>query len=223
MNSKCKTIESTIVHVFFKLANSYPSAYRNQSENELKSQSQCWKQYFKNHDYDLLLSAVDSYIRTDTTGFPPNIGKIMKKMFQIKFDLPTFYDIWEMFRMCSALPYSKQKCWENMPSIFKSIVSLQDVNDYSYMESNNLRDKFRDKLETRYSKCLQTLFEGFTIAGSEYKLGLDNTLLSDSKCCPKCLQHDVMGLEADELLPQTSHLSQGATYSFDLIKSNVTL
>jgi hypothetical protein len=58
----------------------YPQFYKNQTDEERQQALKLWSMMFANDDSSLVLAAVQTFIKTDTKGFPPSVGMISEKI-----------------------------------------------------------------------------------------------------------------------------------------------
>jgi hypothetical protein len=64
------------IKIFSVMKANYPNFYKSISRIDAEAQVNLWNEMFLDTEYALVGAAVKSYIATDTSGYPPNVGKI---------------------------------------------------------------------------------------------------------------------------------------------------
>ena len=146
----------------------YPEFFNKYTESDYYSLLNTWIKYMKKFSIDLIRSSIDFYILNDKTGYPPKIGSLVDVMFNLKYEVIDFEEIWLIFKKCNSLSASSKKCWEYMPILLQEIVSPENIEYYAFLESEYSREKFKDSLKTRYKCKIQEIKNQFCLfANSE--------------------------------------------------------
>jgi len=152
----------------------YPEFFNKYTESDYYSLLDTWIKYMKNFNIDLIRNSIDFYILNDKTGYPPKIGRLVDVMFNLKYEVIDFEEIWLIFKKCNSLSASSKKCWEYMPTLLQEIVSPENIEYFAFLESEYSREKFKDSLKTRY-KCKIQEFK------NQFCFLMDSELYSSSR------------------------------------------
>lgn len=60
--------------------------YPNFNPDNLKATANAWQMILKDYDYESVKSALITFVTTDSSGFPPNIGQLINKLHMVKTD-----------------------------------------------------------------------------------------------------------------------------------------
>lgn len=66
------------------LRKTYPTFYRDISKEEAVEIADLWHSMLEGDDFPLVRDAIKFYIATDTKGYPPTVGLIKTKMWEIE-------------------------------------------------------------------------------------------------------------------------------------------
>lgn len=72
------------LQILLILKNPYPTFYRDISKEEAVEIADLWYSMFKEDDFLLVRDAIKFYIATDIQGYPPTVGLIKTKMWEIE-------------------------------------------------------------------------------------------------------------------------------------------
>lgn len=115
-----------------------------------------WFRIFSEYDYDKVLSALDAYVRTNTSGFAPSVGEIievMQKMFggEIDNESSAWEKVWIAIKRSGA--YAEED-FENFPPAIQRVVGspnrlrewgmTQNFNES--VESSNFKRAYRQEI-----------------------------------------------------------------------------
>ena len=73
----------------------YPNSYRHLTKETANHTVDVWHKFLQDYDKNIIEKVVNEYIRTDTTGFPPVIGKLIEaadKRAKSSFDIDEFFN-----------------------------------------------------------------------------------------------------------------------------------
>ena len=83
--------------------------YNKYTESDYYSLLNTWIKYMTKFSIDLIRSSIDFYILNDKTGYPPKIGSLVDVMFNLKYEVIDFEEIWLIFKKCNSLSASSKK------------------------------------------------------------------------------------------------------------------
>lgn len=58
----------------------YPRNFATLSERQIDNMISAWARFLKEYTYDQANAALDKYIKTDASGFPPSVNQIISNM-----------------------------------------------------------------------------------------------------------------------------------------------
>jgi len=75
--------KNDVLKVIAMLEVNYPQHYSKLSKEQFNNQVVLWTELFKDDDPNLIASVVKTIITTDSSPFPPNVGQIKNKAFEL--------------------------------------------------------------------------------------------------------------------------------------------
>lgn len=102
----------------------YPMFYKDYSKEEAELVAELWMMQFKDYTYVEVANAVNSFISSDTKGFPPVIGVIKEKLVNLyQEDLPTEQEAWNMVykAVCRSI-HDSEKEFAKLPATVQRVV-----------------------------------------------------------------------------------------------------
>ena len=129
--------ETLMILSTIKLA--YPNSYKI-SKEELDQTAKLWLIHFKEYEFKLVTSALNTYIATDTTGFPPTIGQIKDIARRIVSpNQRTDEEIWIPIK--NALKngyYGSHEEYQKLPEDLRRCVTPDQIKDWSKADTDDL-------------------------------------------------------------------------------------
>ncbi len=138
------------------LKEAYPMYYRNKSKEELNVAVNLWAEMFADDNINLVKGAVKAYIATDEKGFPPVIGQIKGKLYQItEPEQLSEVEAWGL--VSKAIQngcYNSEKEFDKLPEIVQRTIgsparlkewSQVDLDSLQTVVSSNFMRSFRAK------------------------------------------------------------------------------
>lgn len=138
------------------LKEAYPMYYRNKSKEELNVAVNLWAEMFADDNINLVKEAVKAYIATDEKGFPPVIGQIKGKLYQItEPEQLSEVEAWGL--VSKAIQngcYNSEKEFDKLPEIVQRTIgsparlkewSQVDLDSLQTVVSSNFMRSFRAK------------------------------------------------------------------------------
>lgn len=130
--------------------------YRNKSKEELNVAVNLWAEMFADDNINLVKEAVKAYIATDEKGFPPVIGQIKGKLYQItEPEQLSEVEAWGL--VSKAIQngcYNSEKEFDKLPEIVQRTIgsparlkewSQVDLDSLQTVVSSNFMRSFRAK------------------------------------------------------------------------------
>lgn len=147
-----------VLKIVAMLEVNYPQHYSRLSKDQFSNQVTLWTELFKDDDANLIATVVKTIISTDSSPFPPNIGQIRSKA----FDLTTVHGMTELEawgyvdKALKNSGYHSKEEWAKLPHEVKMCVTpeqlkawAQDENFNSSVESSNFQRSFRAREKAR--------------------------------------------------------------------------
>jgi len=133
-------IETMGIMAILKAA--YPMFYKNISKSEAEGIITLWTEMFIDDDFNLVKSAVKAHIVSDTSGYPPIIGKIKASL--VKISNPTELTEQEAWNLVSKAiknsAYHATEEFDKLPDILKQLVgSPSQLKEWGQMESDTVQ------------------------------------------------------------------------------------
>lgn len=138
-----------------------------------------WLRVFADYDYEMVIAAIDSYVKTDNSGFAPSVGEIIEKI-HLLFgnqdeinDAEAWQIVWKAIR--SSGDYDRaEKNFSNLPrAVQKSVGSAGQLMDWALTEKLNV--------EVISSNFKRTYRSEISIEKEKKKLGIKTTELLGQK------------------------------------------
>lgn len=146
--------KNDVLKIIAMLEVNYPQHYSKLSKEQFNNQVVLWTELFKDDDPNLIASVVKTIITTDSSPFPPNVGQIKNKAFELTTHQGmTELEAWGY--VDKALPnsfyYSKRE-WDKLPPEVKVCVTPEQLKDWAGDEhlnksvvSSNFQRSFRER------------------------------------------------------------------------------
>lgn len=120
---------------------SFPSYFAKFTSEEGENFLAVWSDMFAEDDPMLVMSAVKSYIRSNTGAFPPSVGQVVELMHKLTHPVTiTEQEAWNMvYRACCNSIYHAQEEFDKLPEEVKSVVgSHNQLKQWAVMDNNEL-------------------------------------------------------------------------------------
>lgn len=144
----------------------YPQYYKDYSKDDAIAAVNLWSEMFVNDDVNLVKAAVKALIATDTKGFPPVIGQVREKMYQLTntdSDM-TEEEAWQMVKNACRY-YDPEKYFNELPEILKKLVgspnqlrewSQADLTELETVIKSNFIRSYKAKLSNNKQRQMYT-------------------------------------------------------------------
>lgn len=134
----------------------YLNAFNNQSDEQFKAICANWYRFFKDDDYQTVSNALDRYIATNTSGFPPTPAQIKEMMMEVSPIIrKTVGEAWEMVHRSARCDYqlAKEQFGKLSPNIQKAVGSIEFLTDLGYADDDRTY-YMRKEFENKYNQVL---------------------------------------------------------------------
>lgn len=146
------TLEETL-KVFSVLKANYPNFYKNISRIDAEAQVNLWCEMFQDTPYELVGTAVKSYIAVDTDGYPPNVGRIkeqIRKLTQTE-ELSEQEAVNLIIKAASNSSYHSQEEFDKLPSVLQKLVgSPNQLREWAVMDRDVVNSVVSSNLMRSY-------------------------------------------------------------------------
>lgn len=150
----------TIVETSMMMATlraAYPQYYAKQSLEDAEAALKLWHRMFEGDEAPMVKAAMDAFIATDTSGFPPSIGQIKGRLDGIRqeamgHDL-TPAEAWALVsRAASRSYYNSQEEFDKLPDTVRSVLgSPATLHEYSLIDPQTLGTVVASNFQRSYS------------------------------------------------------------------------
>lgn len=135
----------------------FPQYYAKQTLEDAEAALKLWHRMFEADDVRLVKAAVDAFISSDTSGFPPSIGQIKDRCDKIAqeargHDL-TPAEAWALVsRAASRSYYNSQEEFEKLPDTVRAVLgSPATLHEYSLMDPQALGTVVASNFQRSYA------------------------------------------------------------------------
>ena len=121
------------------LQTAYPHFYRGETQESLADAVKLWAVMFADDDYKTVAAAVTALISARTETYPPNIGQVKQKMFDVTHtDERTGTEAWAIVRKAvSRSGYYAAEEWEKLPDDIRACVRPEQLRAWAVDEDFN--------------------------------------------------------------------------------------
>lgn len=139
--------------VFSVLKANYSNFYKSLSRTDAEAMVALWNEMFSDVEYSLVGAAVKSYIATDTTGYPPNVGQIneqLRKLTQNE-ELTEQEAISLIMRATRNGIYGAKQEFDKLPPILQRLAgSPEQIKAWAMMDADELQTVVSSNLMRSY-------------------------------------------------------------------------
>lgn len=119
----------------------YPNWIAKLHDEKLKIMLNMWTEMFEDDDPNLVATAVKAIMLSDPSPFPPTIGAIKSKMYELTHqDELTEQEAWNL--VSSAIDnsgYNAKAEYEKLPDIIKSMITPSMLHEYALMSTDQVQ------------------------------------------------------------------------------------
>ena len=119
----------------------YPQHYSKLDQDHIIGQINLWSELWKDDNADMIANAVKVIISTDSNPFPPTIGQINSKVYDMFAPKGmTEQEAWSY--ISNAIRngnYHAREEWENLPEEVQALCSPNDIRDWASMDTSQVQ------------------------------------------------------------------------------------
>ena len=150
--------EQETLQVLRLLQAAYPQYYKNLSKNKADEVLNLWSSMFAEDEVKPVLLAIKTYIASDTTGFPPPIGKIKETMhFLTRPQTMSGSEAWNLVLKAMDKAYNKPApAFNELPEDIRKIIGdWQTLDGYNRISIDSLNIAKNNFLR-EYNRLIQS-------------------------------------------------------------------
>ena len=120
-----------VMQLIFIIKAAYPKYYAKITQEEITNMHTVWSMVMSDYDYGTACAGLQSYISTETEGFPPSPGQIIDHIHKLttpKENRLSEGEAWSMVyrALCNGI-YGAEEEYDNLPPIVQRAVGSPDV------------------------------------------------------------------------------------------------
>ena len=118
------------IKILSVLKANYPNFYKGLTKVDAEAQVNLWSEMFADTPYELVGTAVKSYIATDVDGYPPNIGKIkeqVRNLTQTEDEMSEQEAVNLIMKACQNSNYNSQEEFDKLPPVLQQLVGSPNM------------------------------------------------------------------------------------------------
>ena len=131
----------------------YPRIYDKSDDEQLTGMIEVWKSCFADELYSEVAQALKYYFSTDTSGFPPVIGKLKEAIYKMhNVNELTELDAWNYVKKALKNSiYNAQSEFDNLPDIVKDCVgSAATLRSWAVNEADDINTVIASNFQRSY-------------------------------------------------------------------------
>ncbi|MBR4111861.1 MAG: hypothetical protein IKK53_02385 [Ruminiclostridium sp.] len=140
--------------IFAVLKANYSNFFKDITRQDAEAQVRLWCEMFEDDTYTAVGAAVKAYIATDTSGYPPNVGKIkscLLKFMQAEEELTEIEATNRILKAVERGIYNSVEEFEKLPETLKRLVgSATRLREWALMDSDELNSVVASNLMRSY-------------------------------------------------------------------------
>lgn len=140
--------------IFSVIKANYSNFFKTMSKVDAEAMVALWAEMFADVDYMIVGAAVKSYIATDTTGFPPNVGQINEQIRKLtqKEQMTEQEAISLIMKATRNGIYGAEQEFEKLPPVLQRLAgspeqikawAMMDIDELQTVVSSNLMRSYR--------------------------------------------------------------------------------
>lgn len=139
------------------LVMAYPNFYKKNDQDELKLLNELWLSCFRDNDYSDVAKALKYYISTDTTGYPPVIGKLKEAIYKMtEPNQLTSDEAWSAVKEALGRSlYNSKGEFEKLPENVKKVLGgSRTLYDWARDESGKVNTVIASTFKKSYKELM---------------------------------------------------------------------
>jgi len=160
------------------VAGAYPKTFNIDDPDKLSIQMEIWSSCFESETYMQVAQALKYHISTDTSGFPPVLGKLKEAIFKIgNPNVLSEAEAWAYVKVAlkNSL-YGSEEEFDKLPPIVQKVVgSGSMLRSWAMNDSDEINTVIASNFQRSYRSILQSHKENAMLPDSVKKaIGLNN-------------------------------------------------
>ena len=140
--------------IFAVLKANYSNFYKDITRQDAEAQVRLWCEMFEDDPYTAVGTAVKIYIATDTSGYPPNVGKIKNNLLKLMEPEEEMTETEAVNRILKAIErgiyYSAEEFGKLPESLKRLVGSPSRLREWALMNSDELNSVVASNLMRSY-------------------------------------------------------------------------
>lgn len=153
----------------------YPNWIAKLEDEKLKIMLNMWTELFADDDANLVASAIKAIVLTDPSPFPPTIGAIKSKMFELSNPNElTEQEAWNLvYKAISNSGHNSKEEHDKLPEVIKSLLTPQMLREYAMMDSDQIQSVVASNFMRSY-RTRKEKFKEFQLLPNNMKTMISN-------------------------------------------------
>lgn len=146
--------KSETVDCLMYLDAAYPNAYRRFDEKKAETLVAVWYNTFSEYPVEMVMVGIQGYISTDTSGFPPSPGQVMKIIQNLtRQQEMTSMEAWSLVKKAVNSARDKyEEVFNNLPPLIKKVIG----GHHQLMSWGNVREEeFETVIQSNFMRAYE--------------------------------------------------------------------
>ena len=151
------TVDETL-KIFAVLKANYSNFFKSVSRVDAEAMVNLWAEMFADEPYEVVGTAVKSYIASDIDGYPPNVGVIKQQIRKLtKSEGLTEQEAMNLItKACENSNYGSKEEFAKLPSVLQKLVgSPNQLKEWALMD----KDTFNSVIQSNLMRSYRVLAE----------------------------------------------------------------
>lgn len=144
------------IKILAVLKGAYPGFYRTMAREELEGVVGLWQSMFEQEEYGLVAAAVKAHIAGDEKGYPPHIGAIKARIYQLRNPLAmTEAEAWRLVRRAASNGYyDAEREFAALPGVIRRLVGSPDqLRQWALVDADTLETVVGSNFQRSYREA----------------------------------------------------------------------
>ena len=139
------------------IAAAYPQTFNITDKEQLSVQMEIWRSCFADESYQDVAQALKYHISTDTSGFPPVIGRLKEAVYKMHCQTLEPSEAWNLVKLALKNSiYNSKREFSKLPKDIQSCVgsadalknwAMNDTNTVDTVIASNFQKNYRSKAQ----------------------------------------------------------------------------
>ena len=146
--------KSETVDCITYLSAAYPGAYKRFTEQKFETLIAVWYNTFSEYPVEMVMVGIQGYISTDTSGFPPSPGQVMKIIHNLtRQQEMTSMEAWSLVKKAVNSARDKyEEVFDNLPPLIKKVIG----GHHQLMSWGNVREEeFETVIQSNFMRAYE--------------------------------------------------------------------